>query len=181
MTLKEYQKVRMAFVVLTAIIFSQAVYYKNYFIPITLLLVASLIHLWLRRRVKEVMIDERDRALAGRSALLAIQVYAWLAVLPMFYFYALRDTNPAYEAIGTTLAFSTLILLLVHALVFRYYERVIFSDKKLLYTFLIAFVFVFLFIVSIRALSGEDDWICQNGQWVMHGHPSFPAPTVPCK
>lgn len=26
----------------------------------------------------------------------------------------------------------------------------------------------------------EDGWLCQNGQWVKHGNPSDPQPSVPC-
>ena len=31
-----------------------------------------------------------------------------------------------------------------------------------------------------RFWSGEDTWICQNGEWVKHGNPSAPMPTEPC-
>ncbi len=33
---------------------------------------------------------------------------------------------------------------------------------------------------GIRLLSGEDNWICVNGTWVMHGKPSAPKPTKAC-
>jgi hypothetical protein len=29
--------------------------------------------------------------------------------------------------------------------------------------------------------SGEDCWLCQNGEWVRHGSPYAPQPTTPCK
>jgi len=35
-------------------------------------------------------------------------------------------------------------------------------------------------IISVRVFSGEDNWICQNGQWVKHGNPSAAAPTSGC-
>lgn len=35
-------------------------------------------------------------------------------------------------------------------------------------------------IFTVRFLSGEDDWICQNNQWVKHGNPSAPKPNTPC-
>ncbi|MBM3205336.1 thermonuclease family protein [Candidatus Shapirobacteria bacterium] len=43
--------------------------------------------------------------------------------------------------------------------------------------------FVFLILASflgLRGLTGEDTWLCQNGQWVKHGQPSAPKPTTPC-
>jgi len=43
---------------------------------------------------------------------------------------------------------------------------------------LVGIIFIML---CLKALSNEDDWICQDGQWVEHGHPSAPKPTTPCK
>jgi hypothetical protein len=43
--------------------------------------------------------------------------------------------------------------------------------------FLIALV-----ILAFRFLgTKEDDWICQNGQWVKHGNPSSPMPEYACE
>ncbi|MFA5248633.1 MAG: GerMN domain-containing protein [Patescibacteria group bacterium] len=36
-------------------------------------------------------------------------------------------------------------------------------------------------LVLIRGLSGEDNWICANGQWIKHGEPSASRPTVVCQ
>ncbi len=35
-------------------------------------------------------------------------------------------------------------------------------------------------VFSLRLLSGEDDWICENGQWTKHGNPSAEKPETPC-
>ena len=35
-------------------------------------------------------------------------------------------------------------------------------------------------VVSLRLLSGEDSWICQDGVWVMHGNPTKGPPSTPC-
>lgn len=181
MTLKEYRKIQLVIVVIISIIFSQAIFYKNYIIPITVLVASSSILFYLRRSVKEIMADERDYAIGGKAALLAIQVYSWVAVVAMFIFYGLRDTNPAYEPIGMALAFSTCLLLILYALIFRYYDRISFSNKKFVYSVLAAILFLGLFVGVARLFSGEDDWICNNGQWVKHGNPSYPAPSVKCK
>jgi uncharacterized membrane protein len=181
MTLKEFQKVRIVIVVAISVVFSQALVYKNFLVPVAVLIVGSLVLLRARRSVKETIADERDYAMAGKAALLAIQIYSWMAVIAMFFFYSLRDVNPAYEAIGMTLAYSTMVLMLANAVIFRYYDRFSLTDKKLLYTLFMLVLFGALFIVGARGLTGEDDWICDNGQWVSHGHPSYPAPGTECK
>jgi len=38
----------------------------------------------------------------------------------------------------------------------------------------------FIILLGVRFFSGEDSWICQNGQWVKHGNPSAPAPSIGC-
>lgn len=48
--------------------------------------------------------------------------------------------------------------------------------KKALFLIILIFLIIFL----IRLFSGEDNWICQNGEWIMHGHPSTPKPTTVC-
>ncbi|MBU1146531.1 GerMN domain-containing protein [Patescibacteria group bacterium] len=34
--------------------------------------------------------------------------------------------------------------------------------------------------LGIRSRSGEDNWICDNREWIKHGNPSAPQPTEPC-
>ncbi len=123
MTIKKYQRVKIVITVILAVIFSQAVIYKNYIIPLVALIVASLILLYLRRQVKEVIADERDYAIAGKAALWSIQIYSWVAAISMIILYALRDLNPAYEPVAMTLAFSTCGLMLLYSAIFRYRNR----------------------------------------------------------
>ena len=47
-------------------------------------------------------------------------------------------------------------------------------------------IFLAVLIVTIGAVlvllrGSEDDWICQNSQWVKHGNPSKPMPTTLCE
>ena len=180
-TIKQYQAIRIAIVIVMAIFFSQALYFKNFFIPIAALVVMSLVMLYLRRQVKGVVADERDYATGGKAALLAMQIYSWLAVCAMFIMYGLKGTNPAYEPIAMTLAFSTTILMLAYAAIFRYYDKFKLSDWKLIYTVIVLAIFAIMAIFTLRVMSGEDNWICDHGQWVRHGQPDFPAPTAECK
>ena len=181
MTIKQYQAIRLGFVVLLAIVFSQSIIFENYLIPIAALTVSSLVLIFLKKKVKGVLADERDYLTGGKAALLAIQVYSWIAVVAMFVLYAFRDLNPAYEPIGMTLAYSTCILMLLYGVIFRYYNKIKLGDKKLIFSVLVFILFLFLAVFSLRLFSGEDNWMCQNGQWIEHGHPDFPAPDKECK
>jgi uncharacterized membrane protein len=153
---------------------------KNFFVPVIVTIVGSLVLLQMRKSVKEIIADERDYEVAGKSALLAIRIFGWISLIPIFALYAFRDRNPAYEAIGMTLAFSICILMLLYAVIFRFYHKITFSDKKTLFTVLILIGFLILAVATLRVFSGEDDWMCKDGKWIQHGHPDFPAPQGEC-
>lgn len=52
--------------------------------------------------------------------------------------------------------------------------------KKIILIICIIFLAAASWIVTIRFLSGEDDWICTEKGWVKHGVPSAPMPEKPC-
>lgn len=123
MTLKKYQRIKLVIVFILALIFSQVLYLKSFILPIALMIISSLVLMLLRRRVKGVVFDERDYALGGKAALIAIQVYGWLAASGLFVLYSQREKNLVYEPIALTLAFSTCFLMLLYSFVFRYLAR----------------------------------------------------------
>lgn len=181
MTLEKYRKVLLAVALVTSAIFSYALLRSNWFIPLIVLIAVSILVFYLRRKVDDVIADERDYAIGGKAAYLAMQIYLWTAMIVMFVFYSSRGINPAYEPIAVTLAFSACFLMLAYVFIFHFYNRINFSNKKFIYSIIIIIFLAGIFVVGARFLSGEDDWICQNGQWTKHGNPSFPAPSVECK
>lgn len=180
MNQKTYQKWRLVIVFVLAMVFSQSIVRGNYIIPVVLMVVSSLVLWYLRSRVKGVLADERDYSLAGKAALLSIQVFGWLASVATLVFYSQRNLNPMYETIGLTLSYSVLFLFLVYGIVFRYYNKFKF-DKKKLYLFVAVVVIMMFALFGLRLFSGEDNWVCQNGLWQKHGQPDFPAPLTECK
>jgi uncharacterized membrane protein len=123
LTLKQYNAIRLIIIVLLAFLFSQALVFKNFFMPVILLVATSLLLIYLRKQVKEIIADERDYDLARKSAFLAMQVYSWIAVVIMFLFYALSETNSYYYPIAMTLAFSVCGLMLLQSFIFRFLSK----------------------------------------------------------
>ncbi|MFA6389746.1 MAG: hypothetical protein WCW77_04160, partial [Patescibacteria group bacterium] len=71
-------------------------------------------------------------------------------------------------------------LLLLNGLIFSYLNKSFTGGRKTLY-FILAAVLILIFTVAgLRLFSGEDGWICVNGQWVEHGHPRSPMPDSVC-
>lgn len=52
--------------------------------------------------------------------------------------------------------------------------------EKIIITTVISVLIAAGIIANLRYFAGEDDWICDNGQWVMHGQPDSPMPTEAC-
>ncbi len=51
---------------------------------------------------------------------------------------------------------------------------------KVLIAISVLLVCVAAVFISARFFSGEDGWVCQDGQWVKHGVPANPMPVEPC-
>lgn len=119
MTLKQYKWVKLGVVFITAFIFSQSIVFNNFFIPVATLAVSWVFLMYMRKSVKEVIADERDYEIGGKSALLAMQIYAWVGVILMFGAYALQDRDPAYWVVAQTLAFSITAFMLLYSVIFR--------------------------------------------------------------
>jgi uncharacterized membrane protein len=62
------------------------------------------------------------------------------------------------------------------------YSYLLFKNKQhYMKRILLGLLLLVVLLIGIRTISGEDDWICKNGKWVMHGKPSTRKPTIPCK
>ena len=181
MDLKTYQKWKMGVVFVLALVISQSLVAENFIIPIMAIIVGSLAMFYLKSQVKEVIADERDYLIAGRASLLAMQIFGWFGVILMFILYSQKGINPYYESIALTLSYSVLFLFFVYAIIYRYYHKLGFLTKKKVYLVLIAALIVLVALFGVRVFSGEDNWVCKDGQWQKHGNPSFPAPSVECK
>lgn len=181
MTIKKYQKIRILIIVSISIIFSQSIIYKNFFIPVVTLLISSLLLVYLRKKVDQVIADERDYEIGGRSALLTIQIYSWIAVIVMFLLYAIQDYNIHYESIAMTLAFSTCLLMIIYSFIFRFYSKIKLEGWNIRYVFFIALFLILIVMFAMRLFSAEDNWLCENGEWIKHGNPSSEKPTIECK
>ena len=52
-------------------------------------------------------------------------------------------------------------------------------NKKILIATIIILLVVAI-VIAAKLFSGEDSWICQDGQWVRHGNPSAAMPANGC-
>lgn len=177
-SLKRYQQIRIGIMIIIAIVVSQSLMFENYFIPIITIIIWWLALFLLRSKVKEIIADERDYAIAGNAATLTIKIFSFAAAIMIFVFYAMKQVNPSYETIAITLSITVCILMLLYSCIFTYLHKDKKIDKKFILIFLLLLVAC---IAALRILSWEDNRICKDGNWQKHGNPDFPKPTMTCQ
>lgn len=154
---------------------------QNYVIPIVAMTFTIVLLFYLQGRVKEIIADERDYEVGGRAARLAITVFSWIIIIAMFSLLAFGEQNPEFKALAVALGYSVCLLLFLYAIFFRYYNKVSFLEKKIVYIIIGILLVLLAAVAGLRLISGEDGWICRDGQWARHGNPSYPMPTQQCE
>jgi uncharacterized membrane protein len=119
---KQFKIFRVILAMILAIIISQSIILENFVLAIFAMLVAIVLMIFVRRKVKDVLADERDYKIAGNAARYAMTTFSAVAVGFMFFFMSQKQ-NPVYEAIGLTLAYSVCGLMLVYSLIFIYLRK----------------------------------------------------------
>lgn len=123
MSLKQFKIARLITVIVLAFIVSCSVTFGNYVIPVIALALAIIVSYALRKRVKEVIADERDYQIGGKAAAMAIQVFSWVAIVVTLVFYSQKDANPVFEPLILTLSFSVCFLLILYSVLFKYFYK----------------------------------------------------------
>jgi uncharacterized membrane protein len=181
MTLKQFKTVKIVAAMCLGAITGWAVLRENYIIPVIALAIVSALFIYLRSKVKEIIADERDYEIGGRAARLSITIFSWIAIFMIFLFMAFQKTNQDYAIVVATLSYSVCLLLIIYSSLYFFHNKLAFLENKIIY---IVFIIIFLLILvmgGLRFLSGEDSWMCQDGNWIKHGNPSALMPTAECK
>jgi uncharacterized membrane protein len=96
---------------------------QNFVVPAIAALVALVIMFAVRRRVSEVMKDERDVGIAGDAARLTITIVVAGSAILAFVFMVLRAGNPMFEILGQTLAYSACFTMILQSALFAWLSK----------------------------------------------------------
>lgn len=189
MTLKKYNKYRMIIVMLLAFGVSISVSTGNYLLPLVAMVLCWLILYNLRQQVDGVIADECDYALAGKAARYTITAFSVLLALAFFVLMHFAGKNPELYNFAMISSYLVCGIMLLNSVIFYYLKLKMKTEKRGFKAwiktfgiyFIIALIFAAIFAAgSLRLISGEDEWLCNNGQWIKHGQPSAPQPTEIC-
>ena len=130
MTLKRYRLLTAVMMVIVAAAVGWAVVSANIWIPAPVIVAAIVIGILVRKRVKELAVDERVTNISEKALALASGIFLIVAVPIGLTLVALgQEKMPELEPIGLTLAFSACGLVLIYYIAHIYYNRK-YSGKK---------------------------------------------------
>ncbi len=96
----------------------------NWIVPVIAVIISILIITILRRKVKEIVTDERTYDIAGKASLLTLQIVAvGMALAGAILLAISRDSSSTMGQIAITLCYATCALLVINALTYTYYNR----------------------------------------------------------
>jgi len=127
MTKKAFSIYRIIAVIIVTIIVSISINYGNWYLPVISIMASWLFLYTLRRKVKEVIADERDYIIAGKASGLAMKIYISFSVIIGMILYSTGKENEILFNIATTLLYSACFLMIFYAVLFKIYEK---KDKN---------------------------------------------------
>jgi uncharacterized membrane protein len=120
MTLKQFQTVKVCIAMVLAAVMGQAVILNNYILAVTAVIIAVALSVVFRRRVTEVVVDERDYQIAGKAAIYTMQIFCACACVITFMLISLRQKDPSLEVAGSALAYATCAIMLLYTFIYKY-------------------------------------------------------------
>lgn len=130
MSFKTFTTIRIFIIIIMAGLIGWATTSGNAWIPIPVIIAALVILLLFRKRVKEVVVDERVYSIAEKASYLAFRIFGIAAAVIGATLVAIGwDSSSDLYKIGLTLAYAVCGLLVIYYIAYLYYNRK-YSGKK---------------------------------------------------
>jgi uncharacterized membrane protein len=124
MSIKTFKIWQRTLAAVIAMIIAVSISFGNAVVPIFTVIVAMLLLYLLRRRVKEIMADERTYSIAQKSAYITLQIGAiGMAVTGAAFLALSRGGSPGLAQVGFALEYATCGLLLANYIAYIYYSK----------------------------------------------------------
>jgi len=125
MQYKTFKRLRLLTASFVSAITAISVINNNIYLALVGVLIGLLFLLFVRKKTKVVLVDERIQAIGGYAARITyIALTMILALLALFFMSVGKRTNEInYEALGTILSYITLLSLALYSLSYKYYSK----------------------------------------------------------
>lgn len=130
MTKQQYRNCRILTAICLSLIVGWSINSGKGLISAIAILIASFVLLQCRKKVKDILFDERDLKIVGKSTRVSISIFGIGGALASLLFMNFEYLNPDFYVIGQTTAFLVCLLLIVNNVVYLYYNRKIKENAK---------------------------------------------------
>ena len=122
MDVKSYRRYLALATTILAAIVAWSVIAQNMMVAVAGVSASMILLYLLRKRVEEVMIDERVHRISQMASRTTLQIFGWVSAASAFILIAFgRTISTGFEQSGYTLAYATCALLLLYSLFYKYY------------------------------------------------------------
>ncbi|MFA6522298.1 MAG: DUF2178 domain-containing protein [Patescibacteria group bacterium] len=139
---------------------------------------------FVQRRVKGVVVDERDRELEARAARYAMWSYSTIGMIVVLVLLSFQSVNPIFETIAMTLLCTLFGFVLVFLCIFLFLKQTTASivGACVIIGLSLFMLMAFSGIFYTELMGGQDMWGCEDGAWVLirDGKIDVPMPTETC-
>lgn len=120
MTKKQYLTCRLIVSFLTAMLVAISMVQNNYIIPLLVIIAGMSLLYSCRKKVQDVLADERDYQIAGQSARYVLYFYSFIgAIVSMILFVVAKDNN-VLMLLANFLAYSVCLLMIINSIIFKW-------------------------------------------------------------
>jgi len=123
MTKKRFLVYKIIVAMFLGVVIGMSVNYGNWYLPAISMLAAFAFLYMLKKRVKEVLEDERDYKIGGKAAIWAISAYTMISSISGIVLYVAGKDNPTVFAAGNVLLYSACFLMYLYVILFKVWSR----------------------------------------------------------
>jgi uncharacterized membrane protein len=122
---KTFSILRIIAVAIVSISVSYFINMGNWYVPVITVAISWAFLYFMRKKVKQVIADERDYMIAGKASQIAMHTYLLLSVIAglVLYSLGLGDKEGILFGTATTLLYSACFLMLLYAILFKIFEK----------------------------------------------------------
>lgn len=123
MTKKVFIACRLGVVVALGIIIAISIQFDNWVLPIVSMVAGMAVIYVCKKRVKAVLVDERDSHLAEKASRCAVSIFSIIGVMAGIVLIVLGKDNQDWYLVGNTLLYSICALMILSTIFYQVFNK----------------------------------------------------------
>ncbi|MFA5127179.1 MAG: DUF2178 domain-containing protein [Patescibacteria group bacterium] len=120
MSKKQYLICRLVVSFFTALLVASAITLGNYVIPLLVIIAGMVVLYTCRKKVQDVLVDERDYKIAGQASRYVLNAYCLIGAIITVVVFATSKDNAALMLLANFLAYSICLIMIINSLLFKW-------------------------------------------------------------